>query len=427
MHSKVAELLFRGGARRRNPSLFREYERLKSSEWFGAEALAQLQLERTVEFLTFVRSHSAYYRQSFERAGFRPEGLSCIADLSSLPPVDKATLIDRNNEIHADVAFEGFVAETSGTTGSALQFLKSEVWDSTNRAHLMRAYDWYGVKPWERSGYLWGYNVDPKRARRVRTFDALQNRFRMFAYDAGSVREFANKLRSAAYVAGYSSMIYEVARLIRDMDLERPQLRLVKGTSEMILPAYHEASVAAFGRKVTSEYGAAESGLIAFECPSGSMHINVEDVIVELEDDGGILVTNLVSHSFPIIRYRLGDVVTLSTEPCVCGRAHPVIADIAGRKGAKVVGRTGSYPALTFYYVFKNLALVDSLLLNYKAVQTVPGRVTLFIEGRENLKHESAVRREMSRYFGSDLEADYRFVDAFDRKRAKAQYFESEI
>ena len=427
MHTKLARLLFQLGARSRNPSLFTEYERVKASEWLRTEQLAQLQLERAVEFLSFAARHSRFYQQAFAEVGFRPQFVTSIDDLACLPPVDKATLIQHNREIHSDYRFTGFVAETSGTTGSALEFFKSEAWDSTNRAHLMRAYDWYGVKPWERSGYLWGYNVDPKRAYRVRLLDMLQNRFRMFTYDGHAVRQFAEKLRSATYVAGYSSMIYEVARLIQDMDLERPRLRLVKGTSEMILDAYHGVSTEAFGRKITSEYGAAEAGLIAFECPSGSMHVNAEDVIVETEADGGILITNLVSHSFPIIRYRLGDVVVLSSEPCECGRAHPVIEEVVGRKGAKVVGRAGSYPALTFYYVFKNLALANSILLNYKAVQPAPGEVALFIEGRDNRKYEPAVRRELQRYFGTDVQVECRFVDAFDRKRAKAQYFESEL
>lgn len=427
MHSEAAGLLFRLGARSRNPSLFKEYDRVKASEWASADQLKQLQLERAVEFLSFAGENSRFYQRTFAEAGFRPRNLASLEELACLEPVDKSTLIARNREIHTDHDFPGFVAETSGTTGSALEFFKSESWDSTNRAHLMRAYDWYGVKPWERSGYLWGYNVDPRRAYRVRLLDALQNRFRMFTYDARSVRKFAAKLRTATYVAGYSSMIYEVARLVRDMNLERPPLRLVKGTSEMILDAYQAASMEAFGRKITSEYGAAEAGLIAFECPSGSMHINMEDVIVEIEEDGGILVTNLVSHSFPIIRYRLGDVVSLSSAACNCGRAHPIISDIAGRKGATVVGRTGSYPALTFYYVFKNLALVSSVLLNYKAVQSVRGAVTLFIEGRDSRQHEAAVRSEMHKYFGNDVDVEYRFVDAFDRKRAKTQYFETEL
>src|SRR5690606_4032961 len=100
-------------------------------------------------------------------------------------------------------------------------------------------------------------------------------------------------------------------------------LKLVRGTSEKIFEKYQQEAVQAFGRRIVSEYGAAESGIIAFECAEGSMHVNMETCIVEVEN-GEILVTNLVSRSFPIIRYRLGDYIELDTHTkCLCGREHP--------------------------------------------------------------------------------------------------------
>jgi phenylacetate-CoA ligase len=427
MHPRLARALFLAGARIRNPSLFEEYERVKLSERLTRDKLNALQLERAGRFLSFVEEHSAYYREVFSARGFSARRFSSLADLKRLPVIDKSEIIASNSAIHAQFRFpKVFLAETSGTTGSALEFRKNERWDSTNRAYMMRGYDWYGVKPWERNGYLWGYDIAPERARRVRLMDALQNRFRLFAYDEPSIRAFASALRSATYVGGYSSMIFEAARIINQLGLDKPRLMMVKGTSEMILDVYRDETRKAFGSSIVSEYGAAESGLIAFECPSGSMHINMEDVIVEVEE-GDIIVTNLASYSFPIIRYRLGDQVTLSDERCRCGREHPIIREVMGRRGVTVVGATGRYPALTFYYVFKNLALRHSVLLNYKAVQDQPGAVSLDIQGGENRRYEPLVRVELEKYFGRDLTFDIRFVAAFERTRRKAQYFESRI
>ena len=427
MHPQLSKVLFLAGARLRNPSLFHEYDRLKQSEWLSREELDQLQLERASRFLAFAGIHSPYYHRVFEQHGFSAERLSSLEGLRRLPVIEKRTLIDDNAAIHTQFTFpKTFLAETSGTTGTALEFRKDERWDSINRALLMRSYDWYGVKPWDRNGYLWGYDIAPERARKVRLLDALQNRFRIFSYDEASIRAFASALQSATYVGGYSSMIYEVARLINELQLEKPRLKLVKGTSEMILDVYQAEAAKAFGARIVSEYGAAESGLIAFECPSGRMHINMEEVIVEVED-GDVIVTNLASYSFPIIRYRLGDQAVLSNEACACGRKHPVIGEVMGRKGASVVGRSRRYPALTFYYVFKNLALRHSVLLNYRAVQDEPGTVTIDIQGTENQRHEAFVRTELDKYFGQDVTCLIRFVTGFERNRKKVQYFESRL
>lgn len=427
MHSVLSRVVYSAGARWRNPSLDSEHRRLLASERLSRPALDALQLERTQAFLTFAARHSPYYAAIFAERDFHPARLASVRDLAVLPPIDKATLIARNADIHTRFDFgRQFTSETSGTSGVALEFRKDERWDSANRAHVMRGYGWHGVRPWERNGYLWGYDIAPSRARRVRALDSLQNRFRLFRYDAASVRAFAEELQGAVFLSGYSSMIYEVARLINTLGLRAHDLRMVKGTSEMILDAYQPEAERAFGRRIISEYGAAEAGLIAFECPSGRMHINCEDVVLEVGDDGEVLVTNLLSRSFPIIRYRLGDSVKLSDEACPCGRAHPVLAEVLGRRGATVVGRTGRYPALTFYYVFKNLALQHGVLLNYRATQSVAGLADLAIEGHGDPAIEQLVAGELTKYFGDDVTFAIAWVRELPREAGrKAQYFRS--
>lgn len=428
MLPSLAKSLYTVGARVRNPSLPAEYARLKRSEWSSRKELEVIQLERAGRFLEFVGASSPYTRSEFNRVGFHPKRFSSLEDLRQLPVTTKEVLVRHGSEIQAHGDFRGgFRAETSGTTGIALHFPKSELWDSVVRAHLQRAYDWYGVSPWDRNGYLWGYDIAPSRATRVAMLDTLQNRFRLFRYDAKSVEAFARKLKYAAFLGGYSSMIYEVARMINQLELPAPSLRLVKGTSEMILDVYQAEVFRAFGRRIVSEYGAAEAGLIAFECPQGRMHINVEDVIVEVDNDGAILVTNLVSHSFPIIRYRLGDKVVVSSEECPCGRKHPIVREIQGRLGSTVVGKSERYPALTFYYVFKNLALHQSVTVNFRAVQDQPGAVDVFVEGTVNAQTDSLIRSELVKYFGSDLECTVLYVATLPRPRGKARYFVSNL
>src|SRR5690606_34011555 len=140
--------------------------------------------------------------------------------------------------------------------------------------------------------------------------------------------------------------------------------------------------VRAFGRRMISEYGAAETGLIAVECPEGSMHVVMEHVAAQGEPDGETLVTDLLSRAFPVIRYRLGDSVTLAPADfvCRCGRAHPVILDVLGRVGKVIQGRTQGYPSLTLYYVFKNIAHGDHVELSYQAHQHEKGRLLLLVE-----------------------------------------------
>lgn len=425
MHPSIAKGLYTLGARVRNPSLGVELARLQESEFLPLTQLIEIQNERLARLVRLAAERSPYYARVFSTAGLIPEDIRSSADLKLLPAISKATLISQNREIHTNIDTpKAFIAETSGTTGVALEFTRSERWDSVNRAHQIRAYSWYGVKPWDRNGYLWGYNIDPAKARRVRLLDQLQNRFRLFKYDKQSIREFALALRGATFLGGYSSMVFEVAKALAEQGVRVPGLRLVKGTSETILDVYHTASEEAFGRRITSEYGAAEAGLIAFECPSGGLHVNVEDVVLETTSDGDLLVTNLASETFPIIRYSLGDSVRLSSAECSCGRKHPLLAEVSGRRGGTVYGKTNRYPALTFYYVFKNLAIGSGLLLNYRARQAERGACQLLIEHAPSKDIADAISQEFFKYFGDDVDLELTFVDSFATTARKVQYFE---
>ena len=68
------------------------------------------------------------------------------------------------------------------------------------------------------------------------------------------------------------------------------------------------------------------------------MHVFEDLVHVEVVDDDGravpdgspgsrILVTNLLNRTQPLIRFELTDLVTVSPEPCPCGRPFKVLAD----------------------------------------------------------------------------------------------------
>lgn len=95
----------------------------------------------------------------------------------------------------------------------------------------------------------------------------------------------------------------------------------------------------------------------------------MENVYVEVID-GEIVVTNLLSRSFPIIRYKLGDAVVLASPDYKCPAAEIIrwfwtYAAVSEKHPRK----TSKYPSLTFYYVFKNIAIQDGITLNYQARQ----------------------------------------------------------
>lgn len=416
------EAIYRLGVLARNPLIPARYAALLESQSWDREKLRTHQSRLLRQLLLHAQRASPYYRNVMSECGVDPAEGDPLAHLQRLPFLDKQILASRLGEIQNRVPGEKhFHSETSGSTGTPLVFWRNADWDAWHRASVMRGISWYGVRPWDRNGYLWGYNFAPARRFKVKVLDALQNRFRMFSYDPREMDRFLDDLTGARSLAGYSSMIYELARRKNQVCPERRyRLALVKGTSEKIHDHYQEAVARAFGRRITSEYGSAECGIIAFENVCGTMHLNQETSIVE-EIDGQIVVTNLSSKSVPIIRYRLGDYVTLSDDgPCSCGMDRPAIREIVGRVGKTIHGKRNTYPSLTLYYVFKNLALSGTAVLNYQAFQKSRGALLLRIEEALDERQRQALMREIRTYYHDDLDVDIREQETIlsvDRKR----------
>ncbi len=397
------------GSRFRNPSLKDAYNFLQKSQDWSSDKLLVYQFTETKTFLKFVSQNSPYYKKLFKEIGFDVESdFNAIEDLKKIPIVNKSDLVKDNEAIHTKTNFKKiFECETSGTSGVVLRFNRNEEWDSFNRASIMRGYSWYDVKPWEKNGYFWGYQLKTKTFLKTRFLDYLQNRYRIFNYSEEGIRQFMSKTQGMRYIEGYSSMIYEVAKRVNNNQngYDFSKLKMIKGTSEKVYESYQSEVKKAFSLPIINEYGSAESGIIGFECPYGHIHLNMEGVVLEVVD-GEAVVTNFRSRSFPIIRYKLGDYVDVdfNAPKCSCGRHTPIIKSILGRVGKSIYGIKETYPSLTLYYIFKSLALENKLDLNYQAVQSEKGKLDINIEKTLGNKEIQLVAKHAYKYFNNDVD-----------------------
>ncbi len=409
------------GVKIRNDKILDCYNKLKDSEAWSLDKLRETQLHRLREILGIAYNGSAFYRTKFDNAGFKPGDITTLEDLRRIPATTKEEVLSSSKSIQIPGTNEKlYYSETSGSTGTPLVFYRNQEWDAWHNASVMRGYSWHGVNMWDKNGYLWGYNIAPQKRLKVKLLDFLQNRFRIFSYQDDEIDAFISKIKNAEYLSGYSSMLFEVAKKVNTRNTPHTfAFKMIKGTSEKIFDSYQLEVEKAFGRKIISEYGSAEGGIIAFECHYGKMHINMETVIVE-EENGEVLLTNLVSKSFPIIRYKIGDYIVLGgDEKCGCGMAHETIREVTGRVGAVIHGHNSTYPSLTLYYVFKNLASECSLVLNYQAVQENKGVLLVNIESKLSDIDAKKLDAEFKKYFSDDVEI--RILDNVKRSDFKAK------
>lgn len=403
----LKKMIYLLGSELHNPDIKHEYKFLKETEKWDLKDLQNLQLKKLKKLIQTAYTKSTFYHDLMDKSGFNPFDIKTIDDIKKLPVITKKDLLLNSKKIQNTEGYKKlFYTETSGSTGEPLCFYRNNEWDAGTRSAMFRGYSWHDVFPWEKNGYFWGYSFTPIKKIKTKLLDILQNRFRLFSYDKNAIKTFAGKLKKAAYIEGYSSMIYETAKAVNDLKIGPFEMKMVKGTSENIYPGYQNAVKEAFGKKMISEYGSAETGLIAFECKYGHMHIVMENVIVEAVD-GDIVVTNLNSFSFPIIRYKLGDSIILNDgTTCACGMQHLIIDEVTGRIGKIIYGETGKYPSLTLYYIFKNYVLNYGKTLCYQAKQKQAGILEIYLDKPLSTTEEKDLRFECQKYFRNDMKVN---------------------
>ena len=108
-----------------------------------------------------------------------------------------------------------------------------------------------------------------------------------------------------------------------------------------------------FARVLRNSYGASEFLPIGWECAQGQLHVNADWVLLEPVDaqfrpvplgqtSHTTLLTNLANHLQPLIRFDIGDRITVSAQACRCGSALPVVQVLGRRDDAlSVPGRDG--------------------------------------------------------------------------------------
>lgn len=122
-----------------------------------------------------------------------------------------------------------------------------------------------------------------------------------------------------------------------------PELQQITNNSEVLSDRTRQRVRSAFGLHVINNYATGECPFLTNGCRTDAgAHVNADWAILEVVDDAGhpvpdgtpgarVLITNLANTVQPIIRYEIGDVVTMATEPCGCGSRLPRVERIEGR------------------------------------------------------------------------------------------------
>lgn len=401
---------------------------LEKNQHLSTAELQALQQSKRNSLLRFVLEHNDYFRKKY--AGYNP-----FDDFSSLPVLTKEELRQNYSQlVTAKLRHTVSLIKTSGSTGEPLKLYRDKRVFGYTLASVYRAHRWHGLDIGAKEAMLWGIPSSFLKKMKMRGRDLLLNRFREAAYnlDPQVLSRFYRDMqrKRPEYLYGYSSMAYEFALFLRENRLPATDLRL-KGvicSAESIHDYQREVMESVFGCRVISEYGAAETGIISYECPRGNHHVSDDCILLEVVSDDGrcvrtgevgmVTVTVLNSFASPIIRYQLGDFASLSDDSCGCGVNLSLLDRIIGRTSGVIVTPQGTcFHSIALYYIMKDYADHFGGVRQFRVRQTDINRLEFHIAAGNDFTPESQqwIERKAQEKFGSEMRIEFFVSERLER------------
>jgi len=330
-----------------------------------------LHQQRKLQRLMGALEQNAFYSARLAAAGRPPHEVRTLEDLRSLPFTTKAELVE-SQRLHPPfgelptypTTRYRHLHRTSGTSGQPLRWLDTEddwetwirCWGCVYRAAGVGAGDvvfgafsfgpyishWTAMAGAERIGAL---RVAGGGMSSIQRLEAMR--------ESGATVLLATPT--------YALHLAEVARR-EGFDIAASAVRvgIYAGEPGASIPNVKRRLEEAWGARCFDHAGATEVGAWGFACQaaSGSVHLNELEFVFEVvepdgdapvpdEERGELVITTLGRLGMPVVRYRTGDLVVRSSEPCPCGRTLGAIrGGVLGRADDMLIVRgVNLYPA----------------------------------------------------------------------------------
>jgi len=408
---------------------------LEKSQYLSRNQIERYQLEKIKFIINHAINYSTYYQDKFKTK----QEIRILGDMIELPYLSKEIIRENAEDIFIKSDQKKyFTHTTSGSTGDPLVVFVDPLTQAFRIADFISRLGWWGIYPSDKNVLIWG-KKDTNQVKRIHPLKRIikniyQRNFFINVFDLNSktISDLYYEIRNfhPIYIRGYTSAVLQFAELLKNQRLEGSKLKIQHAivTSEVLLDEQRKFIEEELKCNVINEYGAAETGLIAFECPLGKMHINEESLYIFSNEYRELIITDLNNVKMPIINYNIGDKVEISNEVCTCGRHLRVIKKIDGRIGDFIIKPNGEHLSqYTIYYIVKEL---DDLgfsrnIKKYKLIQK--GTNFDFIFVKDIAYHDgvkSYIAEKLYSEIGKNININFHSVEKIPRDTSgKIRFF----
>lgn len=406
-----------------------ELEFLNKYDSLNLDQKKKIQFEKMIDFLKYAQMNSPYYKEKFKNIEI--DKLKRIEDLNMLPILSKEDL-RKNMDTIRTISKKGSVeGHTGGTTGKSLVVLYTKE-DMMKRMamldHFKKRVGFINLKmkratfngkhivpPNQKNNIFWRYNFSCKQM--------IYSSFHLSEQNIKYYIKSLNKFQPDS-LDGFFMSILDIATYINRNNIKLNfQPKAIFPTSETVTEEGRKEIEKAFNCKVFDQYASSEGAPFVTECNSQKLHIELSSGIFEIvnnDREGEILVTSFTTHGTPLIRYKIGDVLSLSEEvTCSCGNHSEMVEAIHGRASDFLYTTSKSkINAANIANLFKNM---PNSLIKSQVIQNEIGKIKILLEvdpQKYSKKDDYNLIEEFKHKFGNDMKIEIEHVGEIPREKS---------
>jgi phenylacetate-CoA ligase len=440
----IWNVIFRAHECAKKHATYRYLREMEIADRFSPTELDELQRRKLRDLIEYSYAHVPYWRTRMNQLGLKPLDIRGPADLSLLPLMRKADARANREMLRSEIAGKMASFTTGGSTGDPLIFDLAKRRVASRVACRQRTSRWWGVSFGDPELAIWGSPVELTRQDAIRN---IRDRFlatrllSAFEMNDAVMSRYLDVLESGHYVQvfGYPSALYLLCLHARreKRNLRRLGVKVAFVTGEVLFPYQREVISETLSCPVANGYGGRDSALIAHECPQGGMHVLADAVILETVDSDGrpvpegepgeIVITDLYSHEAPFIRYATGDIATVSSRSCPCGRALPLLERIEGRSNDVIVAEDGRIiNSLALIYAVREIEGIERFRITQKTPTLF--HIELVANGLYSTTTEERIRKNWGQLLRSAVTVTFEYPAALPLERSgKFRHVISEV
>ena len=314
----------------------------------GRDQLVAFQNARVRRLADHAYRHVPYYRELFERHGVKPQDIQTVEDLRIIPITsrDELQALPAEHIVARGVNPQDLIwRDTSGASGKPLRIRRTWGEERLHGALRLRALRMLGLRLHDMHCYVEGHPNQQRQdhqfvQRILAVFGIARQVFVDFLLPPEEIVSRLKMIRPDA-VSAYPMVLARIAQLISKDELRALRLRFVGTGGEVLTTLMRQQIEEGFGAPVFDMYASHEFNLLAWPCrETGEFHTCDDGLVMEVlqgerpvnqGESGEVVGTDLHSFAMPLIRYRLGDMVTKGSSVCACGQPFSTIRNILGR------------------------------------------------------------------------------------------------